>query len=188
MVGLRVSPTGPPDGCSQRIRSGPHLGKSMNPTCDPALRSWVDVPANSDFPIQNLPFGIVRPRDGSPRVGVAIGENVLDLSVLEKFGFFSGPLLRQHRVFEQPALNAFLALGKGAWSEARATISKLLQADEPTLRDQPALREHCLLPRKDVEMLLPAQIGDYTDFYSSREHATNVGTMLRGAANALQPN
>jgi len=160
----------------------------MNPTCDPALRSWVDVAPDSDFPIQNLPFGVFRPPGGSPRIGVAIGASVLDLSVLEKFGFFSGPVLRQQRVFEQPALNAFLSLGKDAWSEARANISKLLRADDATLRDQPALRQHCLLPMKNVEMLLPAQIGDYTDFYSSREHATNVGTMLRGADNALQPN
>src|SRR5262249_49430436 len=137
----------------------------MNPTCDPALRSWVDVAPNSDFPIQNLPLGVFRPRGGSPRVGVAIGDNFLDLSVLEKFGFFSGPVLRQHHVFEQPVLNAFLALGKDAWSEARAVVSRLLRAEEPALRDQPALREHCLLPRKDVQMLLPAKIGDYTDFY-----------------------
>ena len=82
----------------------------MNPTCDPSRRSWVDVPAGSDFPIQNLPFGAFRPRGGSPRIGVAIGQHVLDLSVLEKFGFFSGPVLRQHHVFEQPVLNAFLAL------------------------------------------------------------------------------
>jgi fumarylacetoacetase len=161
----------------------------MNPTCDPALRSWVDVAADSDYPIQNLPFGTFRPRAGdSPRAGVAIGEYVLDLGVLERHGLFSGPLMRQHRVFDRRGLNAFFALGKEAWSEARATISRLLRADEATLRDQPALREHCLHRMNDVEMLLPAEIGDYTDFYSSREHATNVGTMLRGAANALQPN
>src|SRR5205823_13600612 len=91
-------------------------------------------------------------------------------------------------VFGQPALNAFLALGRSAWSEARATISRLLSADEPALRDQPTLRERVLVAMPDVQMLLPVRIGDYTDFYSSREHATNVGTMLRGADKALMPN
>src|SRR5207247_3779300 len=83
---------------------------------------------------------------------------------------------------------AFLALGRPAWREVRETITKLLRADEPTLRDNAALREQALLPLKDVELLLPAVIGDYTDFYSSREHATNVGVMMRGPDNALQPN
>src|SRR5438045_3324584 len=141
----------------------------MNPTTDPTLRSWVDVREDSDFPIQNLPFGVFRPRaGGTPRVGVAIGEHVLDLSVLERHGLFSGPVLRQTRVFDHSLLNAFLALGKEAWSEARATISRLLRADEPTLRDQAALRSQCLVAMKDVEMLLPVYVGDYTDFYSSR--------------------
>jgi fumarylacetoacetase len=161
----------------------------MNPTTEPTLRSWVFVPADSDFPIQNLPFGIFRPHKNSePRVGVAIGEQVLDLSVLEAFGFFNTSVLRHHRVFGQGALNAFLALGKAAWSEARATVSRMLSAEEPALRDQPGLRSQALMPMREVEMLLPANIGDYTDFYSSREHATNVGTMLRGADKALMPN
>jgi fumarylacetoacetase len=161
----------------------------MNPTNDPNLRSWVPVPAQCDFPIQSLPLGIFRPRQGGDaRAGVAIGEHVLDLSVLESFGFFNGPLLRHERVFSQPVLNAFLALGAAAWSETRTTVSQLLRAEEPRLRDQPALRSHALVPLRDVELLLPAQIGDYTDFYSSREHATNVGTMLRGPDKALMPN
>jgi fumarylacetoacetase len=160
----------------------------MNPTTDPALRSWVPIAADSDFPIQNLPFGIFQRPGDSLRAGVAIGEQVLDLAILETHGLFNGPVLRQHRVFAQPALNAFLALGRPAWSEARATISRLLSANEPALRDQPALRDRVLVPMREVQMLLPVRVGDYTDFYSSREHATNVGTMLRGAANALQPN
>jgi fumarylacetoacetase len=167
---------------------GAGKGTTMNPTTDPALRSWVPVAADSDFPIQNLPLGIFRRPGEPPRAGAAIGEHVLDLAILETHGFFNGPILRQHRVFGEPVLNAFLALGRPAWSEARATISRLLRADEPTLRDQPALRERALLTMRDVQILLPVRIGDYTDFYSSREHATNVGTMLRGAANALQPN
>src|SRR5262249_49558042 len=79
-------------------------------------------------------------------------------------------------------------LGRSAWSATRATVSRLLRADEPTLRDAPDLREAALVPRSDVRLALPAEVGDYTDFYSSREHATNVGTMFRGPDNALMPN
>src|SRR6185437_13352977 len=85
-------------------------------------------------------------------------------------------------------LNPFMALGKTAWSEVRIVVSRLLRAGEPTLRDDGPLCEKVLAPRANVEMLLPADIGDYTDFYSSREHATNVGTMLRGPEKALNPN
>ncbi|MBI1915763.1 MAG: fumarylacetoacetase [Planctomycetes bacterium] len=161
----------------------------MNLTNDPSLRSWVAVPPDSDCPIQNLPFGVFRRRaGGEPGVGVAIGEHVLDLAVLEAVGRFDGPVLRPVKVFGTRTLNAFLALGRGAWSEARATISRLLRHDEPALRDNATLRERALVPMQDVEMLLPAEIGDYTDFYSSREHATNVGSMFRGPDKALMPN
>src|SRR5437868_14966843 len=119
----------------------------MNPTNDPFLRSWVVVPPESDFPIQNLPFGIFRRRSGGePVVGVAIGEHVLDLSVLEGHGQFDGPVLRQTRVFATPTLSVFLALGRSAWCEARATISRLLRHDEPVLRDNASLRERALVP------------------------------------------
>jgi fumarylacetoacetase len=161
----------------------------MNPTNDPALRAFLPVAAESHFPIQNLPYGVFRwPHGGEPRVGVAIGDWVLDLAALEAAGLFRGPELRGRPVFGQPALNLFMSLGRPAWTEARATISRLLRADEPTLRDDAALRQRALAPRAAVEMLLPAEIGDYTDFYSSREHATNVGTMLRGPDSALMAN
>lgn len=161
----------------------------MNPTHDPALRSFVPVSPESHFPIQNLPYGIFRCHSGGgPRAGVAIGEMVLDLAILEEAGLFDGPNLKGKNVFRQPTPNAFMALGRAAWSESRATISRLLRADEPTLRDNARLREQALVPRNAVEMLLPAAIGDYTDFYSSRQHAFNVGTMFRGPANALMPN
>ncbi len=153
------------------------------------MRSFIPVDADSHFPIQNLPYGVFRPRGGStPRIGVAIGDKVLDLKVLEATGYFNGPALVGRRVFNQPSLNAFMALGRPAWREARATISRLLGADDPTLRDNPSLRQQVLFPRSGVDLLLPAEIGDYTDFYSSREHATNVGTMFRGGENALMPN
>ncbi len=161
----------------------------MNPTNDPALLSWLSVPAESHFPIQNLPYGVFRRRSGgAPRIGTAIGDNVLDLALLEEQGLLVVPQLSGQRVFHQDQLNRFLALGPGAWSATRAAISRLLQADEPALRDNARLREQALVSQAEVAMLLPAQIGDYTDFYSSREHATNVGTMLRGPDNALQPN
>jgi len=161
----------------------------MNPTNDPALRSWVPVSPDSHFPIQNLPFGVFRRRSGGPaRVGTAIGDSVLDLAVLEDSGLLDIPLLHDKHVFHEGSLNGFLALGRTVWSETRAAISRLLQATESDLRDNARLREQALVPQAEVEMLLPVDIGDYTDFYSSREHATNVGTMLRGPDNALQPN
>src|SRR5690349_18683342 len=110
----------------RQIGKGRDVGGIMNPTNDPSLRSWVPVPPESDFPIQTLPFGIFRRRAGDvPVVGVAIGEQVLDLSVLEAEGLFAGPVLRTVKVFRFRSLNGFLALGRPAWKEARATISRL---------------------------------------------------------------
>ncbi len=103
-------------------------------------------------------------------------------------GLLSGDELGAGSVLGLSSLNAFMALGKPAWTEVRSTLTRLLSHDEPTLRDDEALRNAALVPAASVEMLLPANIGDYTDFYSSREHATNVGVMLRGADNALQAN
>jgi fumarylacetoacetase len=156
---------------------------------DPRARSFIATDADDDFPLQNLPYGVFRPPGSAkPRVGVAIGDAVLDLSVLEDAGLLDVPQLPQRGVFHEPALNAFLAAGRAAWEAVRRRLVELLHADEPRLRDDAALRRAALVPRSAVRMLLPAQVGDYTDFYSSREHATNVGTMLRGADNALQPN
>jgi fumarylacetoacetase len=160
----------------------------MNSTNDPALRSFIDAPVDCDFPIQNLPYGVFRRMGDSPHVGVAIGEQVLDLTALETKGLLETPHLRGKGIFATGKLNAFFALGHPAWSEARAAISGLLRADVSTLRDNPGLRREVLIPQAEVAMLLPADVGDYTDFYSSREHATNVGTMLRGADKALMPN
>ncbi len=154
---------------------------------DPALRSFVPAAADSDFPIQNLPYGVFQPaRGGAPRVGVAIGDEVLDLAVLDRRGLLVD--LTPTRVFDQPSLNAFLALGQGTWRAVRRRLIELLRADSPTLRDDEALRREALVPRAEVQMLLPAAVGDYTDFYSSREHATNCGTMLRGPQQPLTPN
>src|SRR5688572_10899798 len=99
----------------------------MVPTTDPSLQSWVDLPPDSHFPIQNLPFGVFRHRGPLAAVGVAIGDHVLDLSLLAQHGLFNGPVLRHHRVFDRPPLNPFLALGRPAWREARETVSRLLR-------------------------------------------------------------
>jgi fumarylacetoacetase len=160
----------------------------MNPTNDPALRSWLPVPSDSHFPIQNLPYGVFRRASGERSTGVAIGSDLLDLTALEQRGLLRLPLLGEQRPFSTGQLNTFLALGRPAWQAVRAEVSKLLRAQEATLRDNQALREAVLVPQAQVEMQRPVKIGDYTDFYSSREHATNVGTMLRGPDHALQPN
>jgi fumarylacetoacetase len=163
----------------------------MTDTNNPKLRSFLPVPPGSHFPIQNLPFGVFRPRaGGNPRVGVAIGEHVVDLAALERRGLLTVPSLtgRGELLFDRPSLNCFMACGRPAWNEARKRLSALLRDDEPRLRDDAALRREAIIPMAAVEMLLPVEIGDYTDFYSSRDHATNVGAMLRGPENALMPN
>ncbi|MEP7077991.1 MAG: fumarylacetoacetase [Chthoniobacterales bacterium] len=153
-----------------------------------ALESFIPVERDSHFPLENLPFGIFRPRQEPARAGVAIGEFVLDLSVLAELGYFRSSEFQSRAVFAQDSLNAFLALGRPAWHKTRALLQDLLRADNPTLRDDAALRARVFHPQNDVTMQLPARIGDYTDFYSSYHHAHNVGTMLRGPENALMPN
>jgi fumarylacetoacetase len=160
----------------------------MNPTTEPRLRSFVPVPANSYFPLQNLPYGVFRRPGGEAHIGVAIGESVLDLAVLAGRGMLDPLGEAATAALRQPTLNAFMALGRSAWRPARALLSRLLSDSEPTLRDNAALRDQTLVPQAEVQMLLPAEIGGYTDFYSSREHASNVGKMFRGADNALLPN
>jgi fumarylacetoacetase len=153
------------------------------------LRSFVEVAADSHFPIQNLPYGVFRPRDAEvPRVGVAIGEMILDLSVLERESLLHVPAASGETVFDRSSLNTFMALGREAWLSVRRQLTHMLRRDEATLRDDAALRREALVPMADCELLLPVEIGDYTDFYSSQEHATNVGAMFRGPENALPPN
>ncbi len=158
----------------------------MHPN-DPKLRSFIDVDRSSDFPIQNLPYGVFFTPDlPDLRVGVAIGDFVLDLAVLEAAG-----LIRFDNaggVFAKPSLNAFMALGSRVWSKTRARISELLRDDHPELRDNMELRRRALVPRNFADMHMPIEVAGFTDFYSSKEHATNVGVMFRGKDNALQPN
>lgn len=157
----------------------------MHPN-DPALRAFIDVDPASDFPIQNLPYGVFSTAGTAPRVGVAIGDLVLDVAVIEAEGLLD--LGGASGVFAQPSINAFMALGPARWSSVRARLSTLLSQDHAELRDNAELRRRALLPRADVTLHLPLAVAGFTDFYSSREHATNVGVMFRGKDNALQPN
>ncbi|XP_069842840.1 fumarylacetoacetase [Dendropsophus ebraccatus] len=150
--------------------------------------SFIPVDPDSDFPIQNLPYGIFS-TENEPRhrIGVAIGDQILDLSVIRHL--FHGPALSgKQDVFLEPTLNSFMALGRNAWREARQCLQHLLSATEPALRDNKELRARAFVPQSVAKLHLPASIGDYTDFYSSRDHATNVGIMFRGKENALMPN
>lgn len=161
----------------------------MHPTNDPTLTSFIDVEKDSHFPIQNLPYGVCRTKEGGEVfICTAIGDYVVNLAVLEEADLFNGPELAGKKVFNERTLNKFMRLGRKAWAEARTTISNLLSADEPKLRDNESLRERAITPMDEVEMMLPVYIGDYTDFYSSEQHARNVGTMFRGPENALKPN
>ena len=152
----------------------------------PKLKSFIPVDPSSDFPIQNLPFGVFSTRQSpEPRVGVAIGEWVLDLAELEKIGLLTPG---SEPVFNQPSLNDFVALGQSVWRSTRVQISLLLRDDHARLRDDAALRASALIPMHEAIMHLPITVSGYTDFYSSKEHATNVGSMFRDPANALLPN
>ena len=152
------------------------------------LSSFIEVPPESHFSLQNLPYGIFRPNDGPARAGVAIGDLVLDLAALEEAAFFRALNFGEETVFARDSLNAFLALGRPVWRKTREILQHLLAAGTATLRDDAALRARSFHRRAEVTMQLPARIGDYTDFYSSYHHAFNVGTMFRGPENALMPN
>ncbi len=149
----------------------------------------IEIATDSPFSIHTLPYGVFRPSAAEPaRVGVAIGDWVLDLAALETAGLFDGPALRGRGVFNQPALNLFMALGRPAWDEARRRLQALLGDAVSNHTPLTPTVARALRPIQSVAMFLPAAIGDYTDFYSSREHATNVGTMFRGPEQALLPN
>ncbi|MCX6297432.1 MAG: fumarylacetoacetase [Bacteroidetes bacterium] len=154
---------------------------------DPTLRSWIDVQPTSDFPIQNLPFGIFKTQSSSPRIGVAIGDQVLDLAILNKLGFLDKFKI-DNAVFTNQYLNDFISLGKSTTSSIREYVSHLLDINTPELRDNKEARARVFQSISNVQMQMPVRVGDYTDFYSSIDHATNVGTMFRDPKNALLPN
>jgi fumarylacetoacetase len=161
----------------------PHTGATP-----PHLRSFIDMSPESDFPIQNLPYGSFTPPNGSgARIGVAIGDFVLDLSVLADAGLL-GDEAQTERYFSDPVLNRFMERGRSVWRSTRQRITELLSKDCPILRDDTELRARALCPRKRVTLSIPIRVGGYTDFYSSIDHARNVGSLLRNPANALNPN
>ena len=154
---------------------------------NPNLKSWVSVPKNSDFPIQNLPFGIIGNHILSKRVSVRIGDYALDLKVLAELGYLKETGFDSSD-FDAPFLNPMMKKGKLAVGGLRNRISELLLDSSTSLQNNPSQIEQVLHLISAVEVSMPVEIGDYTDFYSSREHATNVGMMFRDPANALLPN
>jgi fumarylacetoacetase len=154
---------------------------------NPKLSSWVEIPDNSDFPIQNLPFGVFKSDSFGPRVGVRIGDKVLDLKALMVLGYMEN-LPFTIETFACDNLNELMKFGKQGTRDLRNRVSKLLSNNHSDLKDHDTHAKQVLHDINDVTMLMPIKIGDYTDFYSSIEHATNVGTMFRDPNNALLPN
>lgn len=152
-----------------------------------AMRSWIETPADSDFPIQNIPFGICSTDDHPPRPCTRIGNQVVLLEALAKADLLND-LGLDIAVFSATTLNPMLHQGKAAMRQLRRHLIDLFRADNPFLRERTATVQEAVRPLADVTMHLPVEVGDYTDFYSSREHATNVGIMFRGPENALMPN
>ncbi|MEO8088909.1 MAG: fumarylacetoacetase [Gemmatimonadales bacterium] len=162
----------------------------MNGTHDPGRTSWVDsAQGHPDFPIQNLPYGVFRRTGtkGLPSVGVAIGDQILELAAAAEVAGFTGPAAEAARASAAPSLNPLMALGPGHWSALRLQISTFLGSESPAFRTNRPEAQRVLVPMAEAELLLPAQIGDYTDFYASVYHATNVGSMFR-PDNPLLPN
>ena len=154
---------------------------------DPNRKSWIPVPENSDFPIQNIPFGVFITKEDVITIGTRIGNCAIDMGALQQLGYFEGIELTDD-MFMQDTLNDFISDGKKTWRLVRNRLAELFDETNPTLRDNKEHREVVIFSVEDIEMLLPVQIGDYTDFYSSKEHATNVGKMFRDPENALLPN
>ena len=154
---------------------------------DPKRKTWLETSPDTDFPIQNIPFGVFLTRDDIVTIGTRIGNYAIDLGALHQLGYFKGIELTDD-IFLQDTLNDFISDGRKTWRLVRDRIADIFDKDNPTLRDNQDHRNHILFTLDEVEMQLPVQIGDYTDFYSSKEHATNVGTMFRGKENALMPN
>lgn len=154
---------------------------------NPNRKSWIHVDKNSDFPIQNIPFGVFLTRDDIITIGTRIGDYAIDLGALHQLGYFEGIPLTDD-IFLQDTLNDFIADGRITWRLVRNRIADLFDEKNETLKNDVKHRDEIIFKMDEVEMQLPVDIGDYTDFYSSKEHATNVGIMFRGKENALMPN
>ena len=158
----------------------------MNQANNPNLTSWIEVAAGHDFPIQNLPFGIISINGSTPRPAVAIGDYAVDLKELAAAGMLNG-LGFEMSDFDSSSLNLIINRGKKLCSALRNRVSELLRSNNSELRDS-ASRESCIVSMTDVQMHMPVEVGDYTDCYSSEDHARNVGKMFRDPDNALLPN
>jgi len=145
--------------------------------------SWLPVEPKSDFSIHNLPVGVFSWKYPHSHLGIAIGDQIIDLVVAQEIGLFKG-LVIDPKVFERTSLNHFIACGKNITSEVRRRIQQALVDCTSTLKEY----EQALIPQTEVCMHVPVEVGDYTDFYSSMEHAINVGKMFRDPENALLPN
>ncbi len=154
---------------------------------DPTRKTWLEVEQDSDFPIQNIPFGVFLTPEDIITIGTRIGDTAIDLGALHQMGYFKGIDLTDD-IFLQDTLNDFISDGRKTWRLVRDRIAEIFDATNPILRDNKKHRKVILFTMEEIEMQLPVQVGDYTDFYSSKEHATNVGTMFRGKENALMPN
>jgi fumarylacetoacetase len=159
----------------------------MSKIIDNSAQSWVQTPSNTDFPIQNLPFGVFKTASLTPRVGVAIGEQIVDLLKLSELGYLTN-LDYSKDDFDSKYLNKMMLKGKKATSDLRYKIFELLEENNSDLKNNENHRNQILVNQGDAEMLLPVDIRDYTDFYSSEQHAFNVGCLFRDPDNALLPN
>ena len=154
---------------------------------NPSINSWIEVSSESDFPIQNLPFGIYSTKNKTKRVGVAIGDRILDLSQLLEHGYLNSLSFCEH-CFLNESLNRMMGHGKLEIRDLRNRISELLNVENTELSQNKEALNKVLDLQIESEMHLPVKIGDYTDFYSSEQHAFNVGSMFRDPDNALLPN
>ena len=150
-------------------------------------KSWLEVPSDTDFPIQNIPFGVFLTRENIVTVGTRIGDFAIDLGALQQLNYFEGIELTDD-MFMQDTLNDFISDGQKTWRLVRNRIAELFDVENPKLQENVKDRSIIIFKMDEVEMQLPVLIGDYTDFYSSKEHATNVGKMFRDPENALLPN
>ncbi|MDT0688463.1 fumarylacetoacetase [Salegentibacter sp. F188] len=154
---------------------------------DPGRKTWLNIPEDTDFPIQNIPFGVFLTRDDIITIGTRIGDYAIDLGALHQLGYFDGIPLTDD-IFLQDTLNDFISDGKKTWRLVRNRIADIFDAKNSELKDNQDHRKTVLFTLDEIEMQMPVQVGDYTDFYSSKEHATNVGSMFRDPENALLPN
>jgi fumarylacetoacetase len=154
---------------------------------DPTLRSWVPGAESGDFPIQNLPYGVFRDARAGSRAGIAIGDDIFDLAATAREGLFEKEHVLTPDLFHQRSLNTFLSLGREVWSILRRRVAQLLSEPDRSIRDVPGLAERLLVRRSNATLLLPVEVGDFVDFNSSLEHATNMGRMFRPTVEPLPP-